>query len=229
VSYKVDSTRLTLFVYSSGKCTLLERRHHLEGIRCVEKSRVVKVSQHERSYHVFYQSIRAELHICSVRFDVTPMRCPLYSTISRVSKLLSSTIYVAALYCTDTVTCVIFGTSTQSLVRYLSTSQLGISSMGNSSSKSSSPKTTIKEGKPWQFPTRSHTSLLRSMLIDRLHLPAIDSVQRQINYRPAEQDTLSQDLDCLKKAQAQQFNTVTVDRKKVCSGSVHCERHQYKT
>ena len=56
---------------------------------------------------------------------------------------------------------------------------------------------------------------------------AIDSIQRQINYRPAEQDSLSQDLNCLKKAQAQQFKTVTIDRKKACSGTVECARHQY--
>lgn len=78
-----------------------------------------------------------------------------------------------------------------------------ISIMGSSSSKPGSPKTTIKE--------------------------AIDSIRRQINYRPAEQDALSQDLDCLKKAQAQKFNTVTVDKKKVCSSSVQCTKHQYKT
>lgn len=157
------------------------------------------------------------------------MRRPLVSTKSRVSKLLSNTIYVTARYCTDTITCVIFDLHPHPEYDISAHQKLRISSMGNSSSKSGSPKATIKEGKSMAALTCSQTSLLRSMLTDHFRLPAIDSIQRQINYRPAEQDTLSQDLECLKKAQAKQFNTVTVDRKKVCSGSVHCERHQYKT
>jgi hypothetical protein len=81
--------------------------------------------------------------------------------------------------------------------------------MGNSSSKSSSTrsKSTIKE--------------------------AIESVERQIDYRPAEADALQKELECLKVGQGQitgnsPTTSVYIDRKKMCSGNgIGCKKHQY--
>ena len=56
---------------------------------------------------------------------------------------------------------------------------------------------------------------------------AIESVERQMNYRPAEQDRLQQDLDCLQRLREMGRTKIVVEGKKACNGSGRlCERHR---
>lgn len=91
--------------------------------------------------------------------------------------------------------------------------------MGNSSSKSAGEKQTLKEG------TVYSTVSIQDLYVE----VAIESVQRQMNYRPSEADSLQHDLDCLTEAKSKNFKVVVLDKKKPCSGgSGKCERHQYR-
>ena len=64
------------------------------------------------------------------------------------------------------------------------------------------------------------------MMIDLL---AVESVKRQMDYRPSEADSLSKELKCLKDAQSRGIVKVVVDKKQSCSNETTCSRHHYQS
>lgn len=53
-------------------------------------------------------------------------------------------------------------------------------------------------------------------------------MERQIDYRPSEQDNLTRDLNCLKLGKVNGFKFVEIDKGRPCFESAECARHAYK-